>query len=59
MHTIERQLQQNLNNVQELATRNGFRFSKAKTVWMHERFYTRNDQELIQSDPKPCREIAI
>ena len=30
MHTIERQLQQNLNNIQEWATRNGFIFSKSK-----------------------------
>ena len=35
MHTIERQLQQNLNNIQELATRNGFKFAKSKTVCMH------------------------
>ena len=35
MHTIERQLQQNLNNIQEWATRNGFKFSKSKTVCMH------------------------
>ena len=35
MHTIERQLQQNLNNIQERATRNGFNFSKSKTVYMH------------------------
>ena len=34
MHTIERQLQQNLNNIQEWATRNGFKFSKSKTVCM-------------------------
>ena len=30
MHTIERQLQQNLNNIQEWATRNGFKFSNQK-----------------------------
>ena len=35
MHTIERQLQQNLNKIQEWATRNGFQFSKSKTVCMH------------------------
>ena len=35
MHTIELQLQQNLNNIQEWATRNGFKFSKSKTVCMH------------------------
>ena len=35
MHTIERQLQQYLNNIQEWATRNGFKFSKSKTVCMH------------------------
>ena len=35
MHTIERQLQQNLNNIQEWATRNGFKFSKSKSVCMH------------------------
>ena len=35
MHTIERQLQQNLNNIQEWGTRNGFKFSKSKTVCMH------------------------
>ena len=35
MHTIERQLQQNLNNIQDWAIRNGFKFSKSKTVCMH------------------------
>ena len=35
MHTIERQHQHNLNNIQEWATRNGFKFSKSKTVCMH------------------------
>ena len=35
MHTIESQLQQNLNNIQEWATGNGFKSSKAKTVCMH------------------------
>ena len=35
MHTIERQLQQNLNNIQDWATENGFKFSKSKTVCMH------------------------
>ena len=34
MHTIERQLQQNLN-IQDWATKNGFKFSKSKTVCMH------------------------
>ena len=35
MHTTERQLQQNLNNIQDWATKNGFKFSKSKTVCMH------------------------
>ena len=35
MRTIERQLQQNLNNIQDWATKNGFKFSKSKTVCMH------------------------
>ena len=35
MHTIECQLQQNLNNIQDWATKNGFKFSKSKTVCMH------------------------
>ena len=35
MHTIERQLQQNLNNIQDWAIKNGFKFSKSKTVCMH------------------------
>ena len=35
MHTIERQLQQNLNNIQDWATKNDFKFSKSKTVCMH------------------------
>ena len=35
MHTIERQLQQNSNNIQDWATKNGFKFSKSKTVCMH------------------------
>ena len=32
MHTIEGKLQQNLNYIQEWATRNGFKFLKSKTV---------------------------
>ncbi len=35
IHTIERQLQQNLNRLQEWADENGFKFSKSKTVSMH------------------------
>ena len=35
MHTIERKLQQNLNNIQDWATKTGFKFSKFKTVCMH------------------------
>ena len=35
MATIERQLQQNINNIQNWATNNGFKFSKAKTKCMH------------------------
>ena len=35
MHTVERQLQQNLSNIQDWATKNGFKFSKSKTVCMH------------------------
>ena len=35
MNTIERQLQLNLNIIQKLATENGFKFSKSKTVCMH------------------------
>ena len=35
MHTIDSQLQQNLNNILEWATRNGFKFSKSKTVCMN------------------------
>ena len=35
VHTIERQLQQNLYNIQVWANRNGFKFSKSKTVCMH------------------------
>ena len=31
MHTTERQLHQNLNNIQDWATINGFKFSKSKT----------------------------
>ena len=37
MNTIERQLQLNLNKIQNWATENGFKFSKSKTVCM--RFY--------------------
>ena len=35
MHTVKRQLQQNLNNNQDWAAKNGFKFSKSKTVCMH------------------------
>ena len=35
MHTIERQLQQNINKIQSWASNNGFKFSKSKTVCMH------------------------
>ena len=35
MHTIERQLQQCLNKLQNWSTENGFKFSKSKTVCMH------------------------
>ena len=35
MHTIERQLQQNINKIQNWASNNGFKFSKSKTVCMH------------------------
>ena len=35
MHTTERQLQQNLDNIQDWATKYGFKFSKSKTVCMH------------------------
>ena len=33
--TIERQLQQNLNKIENLATTNGFKFSKSKTQCVH------------------------
>ena len=35
MGTIERQLQQNLNNIESWATSNGFKFSKSKTQCVH------------------------
>ena len=35
MHTTERQLQQNLSNIQDWETKNGSKFSKTKTVCMH------------------------
>ena len=35
MATIERQLQQNLNKIENLATINGFNFSKSKTQCVH------------------------
>ena len=35
MGTIERQLQQNLNMIENLATSNGFKFSKSKTQCVH------------------------
>ena len=35
MATIERHLQQNLNNVENWATSNGFKFSKSKTQCVH------------------------
>ena len=35
MHTTECQFQQNLNNIQDWATKNAFKFSKSKTVCMH------------------------
>ena len=48
MATIERQLQQNLNKIENWATSNGFKFSRSKTQRVHfcqlrkqhdERFY--------------------
>ena len=33
--TIERQLQQNLNKIENWATSNGFKFSKSKTQFVH------------------------
>ena len=35
MHTIERQLQQVLNNLRKWSSENGFKFSKTKTKCMH------------------------
>ena len=35
MHTIERQLQQVLNNLSKWSSENGFKFSKTKTKCMH------------------------
>ena len=35
MGTIERQLRQNLNKVENWATSNGFKFSKSKTQYVH------------------------
>ena len=35
MVTIERQLQQNLNKIENWATNNGFKFSKSKTQCVH------------------------
>ena len=35
MHTTECQLQRNLNNIQDWATKNGFKFSESKTLCMH------------------------
>ena len=35
METIERQLQQNLNKIENWATINGFKFSKSKTQYVH------------------------
>ena len=35
MGTIERQLQQNLNMIENRATSNGFKFSKSKTQCLH------------------------
>ena len=35
MRTIERQLQQGLNRIEDLATNNGFKFSKSKTQCVH------------------------
>ena len=35
METIERQLQQNLNKIENWVTSNGFKFSKSKTQFIH------------------------
>ena len=35
MRTIERHLQQDLNRIEDWATKNGFKFSKPKTQWVH------------------------
>ena len=42
MATIERQLQQNLNKIENWATSNGFKFSKSKTQRVH--FYQMHKQ---------------
>ena len=48
MRTIERQLQQTLNSLQDWADSNGFRFSKSKTVCVHfcQMRHQHNDPEL-------------
>ena len=35
MGTIERQLQQNVNRIENWAKSNGFKFSKSKLQWVH------------------------
>ena len=54
MHTIERQLQPNLNNIQDWATKNGFKFSKSKTVCMHFcQFRKAHDDPVLTLDGTP------
>ena len=58
MHTVERKLQQNLNNIQEWATRNGFKFSKSKTVCMHFCYLRKaHDDPVLTSDGQPISAV--
>ena len=54
MHTTERLLQQTLNNIQDWATKNGFKFSKSKTVCMHFcQFRKAHDDPVLTLDGTP------
>ena len=50
MHTIVRQLQQNINKIQCWASNEGFKFSKSKTVCMHFCQFRRHDDPKLTLD---------
>ena len=53
MQTIECQLQQKLNNIQEWATRNGFKFPKPNCVYAFCQLKKAHDDPVLTLDGRP------